>query len=61
MDVYAYDGGHVGHVKDVRDAEFVVGRRLRADTLITLDRVLAAMNGRVILTRPDKLGLNREQ
>ena len=50
MDVYGSDGEHVGRVKDRGDAEFLVGRRWRADTRVPLDRVLAVIDRRVILT-----------
>ena len=50
MDVYGSDGEHVGRVKDLGDAEFLVGRRWRADTRVPLDRVLAVIDRRVILT-----------
>ena len=50
MDVYGYDGEHVGRVKELGDAEFLVGRRWRADTRVPLDRVLAVIDRRVILT-----------
>ena len=53
MDVYGSDGEHVGRVKDLGDAEFLVGRRWRADTRVPLDRVLAVIDQRVILTVSD--------
>jgi hypothetical protein len=53
MDVYGYDGAHVGRVKEVGHSQFLVRRRWRADTSMPLNRVLAVMNGRVILTRGD--------
>ena len=53
MDVYGYDGEHVGRVKKLGDAEFLVGRRWRADTRVPLDRVLAVIDRRVILTVSD--------
>jgi hypothetical protein len=51
MDVYGYDGAHVGRVKEVGHSEFLVRRRWRADTSMPLNRVLAVIAGRVILTR----------
>ena len=51
MEVYGYDGAHVGRVKQVGRSEFIIRRRWRADTSMPLNRVLAVINGRVILTR----------
>jgi hypothetical protein len=51
MDVYGYDGAHVGRVKEVGHSEFLVRRRWRADARMPLNRVLAVIDGRVILTR----------
>lgn len=52
MEVYDYEGVHVGWVKDVQDTEFLVGRCRRGDLRVPLDQVLAVLDQRVVLTVP---------
>ena len=52
MDVYDHDGVHLGWVKDVHHAEFLVGRRWHRDVRVPLDQVLAVLDQRVVLTVP---------
>jgi hypothetical protein len=52
MEVYDYDGVHVGWVKDVVDATFLVGRRWRGDLRVPLEQVLAVLDQGVVLTVP---------
>jgi hypothetical protein len=52
MDIYDYDGAHVGRVKDVHEVAFVVRRRWRGDLSVPLEQVLAVLDGRVVLTIP---------
>ena len=50
MEVYDFDGARLGQVKEARDADFSVSRAWRADRRVPLDRVLAVMDRRVMLT-----------
>ena len=52
MQVYDHEGVHVGRVKDVHEAGFLVGRRWRGDLRVPLEQVLAVLDQRVVLTVP---------
>jgi hypothetical protein len=52
MDVYDYDGGHVGSVKEVFDTTFLVGRRWRRDIQLPLKQILVVLDRRLVLTVP---------
>jgi sporulation protein YlmC with PRC-barrel domain len=52
MNVYDYDGEHVGRVKDVLDTAVQVGRRWRGDVQVPLEQILAVLDESVVLTVP---------
>jgi hypothetical protein len=50
MEVYRADGGYMGLVSVVGEADFLVKRRWQGDVRIPLEWVLAVMGARVLLT-----------
>ena len=50
MEVYDHEGVRIGRVREVREVDFRVDRRWRADIRVPIERVLAVMDRSVYLT-----------
>ncbi len=51
-EVYGSDGGLVGRVKEARERDLLVDRRMRRDVYVPFDAVQSVAGGRVVLAIP---------
>ena len=51
-EVYGSDGGRVGSVKEARERDLLVDRRMRRDVYVPFDAVQSVAGGRVVLAIP---------
>ncbi|MDI3339625.1 MAG: Hsp20 family protein [Sphaerobacter sp.] len=52
MEVVGPDGGHIGLVKEVREGDLLVDRKLQRDVYVPFDAVRSVESSRVVLTVP---------